>query len=403
MKTKDFNITQIWLALSLVLTTATQLRWGDLPIGPGELMLVLWLIIAGFHILKQRRILLTSSSKLFIIFWSVILILLFAGLLVGLCQGVFNVNIGIHNLLAYLFICLFTLIALIYWDSKEVVVIGKLVLFYAVVGLAPLWIYGQWFTEFGKLQIWYGGSRFLGWAVDPNQTAILLAPLPFIALYYLRQSRIYIHKVMFLALLIGAIILGIGTGSDSLKVAWAGAIVFYFLIAMLSRGKNTYRKLVTVSAIIIVVCFIGIFVFGPKIYASVEAMYNYGNQGAIRIALWVNGLQAISNSPFVGFGPGAYSGIYKPFSGSECHNTFIDWMTNNGIAGFLLLFFLLTIIFVRAISSKNEEVVAVLTTLIIVSIFLYVIRHPVWWFYILWAISVTSIVKETEKLNIDNT
>ena len=88
-------------------------------------MLVLWLIIVGFHILKQRRILLTSSLKLFIIFWSIILILLFSGWLVGLCQGVFNVRAGIRNLLAYLFICLFTLIAVSYWDSKKVAIIGN--------------------------------------------------------------------------------------------------------------------------------------------------------------------------------------------------------------------------------------------------------------------------------------
>lgn len=394
MKSKGFSPIELWFAMALVLTTATQLRWGDSPIGPGELMLVIWLIIAGFHILKQRRILLTSSSKLFIVFWSVILILLFAGWLVGLCQGVFNVRAGIHNLVAYLFVCLFTLIAVSDWDSKKIAIIGKLVLLFAVVGLAPLWIYGQWFTEFGKLQIWYGGSRFLGWAVDPNQTAILLVPLPFIALYYLRQSRIFIHKVVFLALLIGAIVLGIGTDSDSLKVAWAGATVVYFLIAMLSRGRFTYRKLVTVSAIIILVCLAGIFVFGSEIYASVEDMYYLGDQGPVRIALWTNGLHAASSSPLVGFGPGAYSGVHEPFSGSECHNTFIDWMTNTGAAGFLLLFFLLTLIFVKAISSKNEEVVAVLTTLIIVSMFLYVIRHPVWWFYILWSISVTLIGKE---------
>lgn len=396
MKTKDFNITQIWFALALVLTTATQLRWGNSPIGPGELMLVIWLIIVGFHILKQRRILLTSSLKLFIIFWSIILILLFSGWLVGLCQGVFNVRAGIHNLLAYLFICLFTLIAVSYWDSKKVAIIGKLVLLFAVVGLAPLWIYGQWFTEFGKLQIWYGGSRFLGWAIDPNQTAILLVPLPFIALYYLKQSRIFINKVVFLALLVGAIVLGIGTDSDSLKVSWIGAIVIYSIYTMLSRGKITYRKLVTVSAIIILVCFAGIFVFGSEICASVEEMYYLGNQGPVRIALWTNGLHAASNSPLVGFGPGAYSGVHEPFGGSECHNTFIDWMTNTGAAGFLLLFFLLTLIFIKAMSSKNEEVVAVLTTLIIVSIFLYVIRHPIWWFYILWSISVTSIGKESE-------
>ncbi len=394
MKTADYSFSQIWFALALVLTTATQLRWGGLPIGLGELMLVVWLIVAGLLIIQQKRVLLSSTLKLFLFFWSVVLILLFAGWLVGLFQGVADIRAGSHNLLAYLFVCLITLTAITYWNSEQVITIGKLVLFFVVLALIPLWIYGQFFNEIGSLNIWYGGSRFLGWAVDPNQTAILIVPLPFIALYYYRQSHNFIHKIIFLALLGSTIVLGIGTDSDSLKVAWVGAIVVYFILILLARGKLTYLKVVTISAIILLLFSIGLFVFGTKIYASVEHMYYLGNQGPVRIALWANGIQATSNSPLVGFGPGAYSGVQEPFSGSECHNTFIDWMTNTGVAGFLILFFLLTFIFIKAItSSNNQEVVAVLTSLIIVSLFLYVIRHPVWWFYLLWTISLTSFRK----------
>jgi O-antigen ligase len=395
MKTFDYSFSQIWFALALVLTTATQLRWGGLPIGPGELMLVVWLIATGLQIIKQRRITLSLPLKLFIAFWSVVLILLFAGWLVGLFQGVFDVRAGTHNLLAYLFVCLITLTAITYWNSEQAITIGKLVLFFVVLALIPLWIYGQFFNEIGSLNIWYGGSRFLGWAVDPNQTAILTVPLPFMALYYYRQSSKFKHKMLCIVLLFGSIILGIGTDSDSLKVAWVGAIVVYFILTLLARGQLTHLKVVIALAIILLICSIGLFVFGAKIYASVEQMYYLGNQGPVRLALWANGIQATSNSPLVGFGPGAYSGVQEPFSGSECHNTFIDWMTNTGVAGFLILFFLLTFIFIKAItSSNNQEVVAVLTTLIIVSLFLYVIRHPVWWFYLLWVISLISFRKE---------
>lgn len=399
MKTNEYNVLQIWFALALVLTTATQLRWGGLPIGFGELMLVVWLIVVGFQIIKQKRIPLSSPLKLFLVFWSVVLILLFAGWLVGFFQGVADVRAGTHNLFAYLFVCLITLTAIIYLDNEQVITIGKLVLIFAVVGLVPLWIYGQFFNEIGPLNIWYGGSRFLGWAVDPNQTAILITPLPFIALYYYRQSHTFIHKIVFMALLVGALVLGIGTDSDSLKVAWVGAIVVYFFLALLVRGSLSYLKLVLVSAIILFICCTGIFVFGSKIYASVEYMYYLGDQGPVRLALWANGLHATSNSLLVGFGPGAYSGVQEPFSGSECHNTFIDWMTNTGVVGFLLLFFLLAFIFVKAILRRTNEVVAVLTTLIIVSLFLYVIRHPVWWFYLLWTISLTFSKEEVGTIN----
>ena len=387
---------KIWFALALVLTTATQLRWNNLPMGPGELMLVIWLMSVGFHILKQGRFPLSVSFKLLIIFWGLGLVSLCAGWLVGLSQGVFDAAPALHNLLAYLFVSFVALFGAIHWRNDEIKQIGEMVLIFSIGGLIPLLIYAQYSNKLYMLSLWLGKeSRFLGWSRDPNQIAILVGPFPFLALYYLKKHSSALGKVLFLLLFTCSIVLGLSTDSDSLKVAWMVSVVIYSILVLLLCGKVTYRKAAVVSGIVLLCYFAGVFIFGSEVVSWIENIYYKQDQGSVRLALWVNGLQAASHSPLVGLGPGAFSGVQEAFAGMECHNTFIDWMTNTGVIGLLLLIFLLSWTFIKALSRSNDpEAVAVLTTVITVSLFLYVIRHPIWWLYIIWVISAMSSRKE---------
>ena len=111
-------------------------------------------ITVGIQIIKHKRISLSSTLKLFLVFGGC------ADIIVCRMASepfrVADIRLGSHNLLAYLFVCLITLAAIIYWDSEQAITVGKLVLIFAVFGLIPLWIYRQWFNEIGPLNIWYG-------------------------------------------------------------------------------------------------------------------------------------------------------------------------------------------------------------------------------------------------------
>ena len=80
--------------------------------------------------------------------------------------------------------------------------------------------------------------------------------------------------------------------------------------------------------------------FGPELLVMFERaatdLYADAGQGEIRFTVWLNGLRALAESPLVGWGPGAFSGLHEPFEGFEAHNTLIDWAASTGALGLAL-------------------------------------------------------------------
>ena len=75
------------LALGLLLVTSSQLRFGSLPIGPGETCLALWLFVM---VLRETRRLgppLTRALSRLLFFWTAFTMSLCLGLLTGLFIG----------------------------------------------------------------------------------------------------------------------------------------------------------------------------------------------------------------------------------------------------------------------------------------------------------------------------
>jgi hypothetical protein len=72
------------LAAGLVLTAATQLRANSLPVGPGELLLLAWLGMAALRHTLCRRVTLNSALVQVSVFWSVMIVTLCIGMIIGL-------------------------------------------------------------------------------------------------------------------------------------------------------------------------------------------------------------------------------------------------------------------------------------------------------------------------------
>jgi O-antigen ligase len=111
-----------------------------------------------------------------------------------------------------------------------------------------------------------------------------------------------------------------------------------------------------------------------------ESVESQGNQAGVRGTLWANGLVAISESPFVGWGPGPHSGLFEPFSHDEAHNSFIDLGMSGGlVAVCALVGYLLWLAYGMA---RRRDVTALcgLVAIVIFSCFHYVLRQPAFWF-----------------------
>ena len=400
---KNTNLELIWLATGIVLTTATQLRFPGIPIGIGEIILSIWIILALVKILTNKCLLITPIVKLVYLFWGVGFISLALGLSIGDSLNLKSGNWH-HDSFALCFSFIFSLcLANSYFFYLEIKKMINYVISFSLLALLTVFLFPS-FIPF--LTPWYEGVRFLGWTQNPNQLALLLTVIPFFALYCLRSGSQFFLKLKFIFLMIVCFVLGISTQSDALAFGWIiGFTLIIFLELYLFIDKNIVpkkyinseikgliRAIMAISATIIILILTE-FIY-QQLYSNTANVYDQADQGSIRMTLWKNGITAISSSPLFGLGPGAHSGETRPFLDEEAHNTFIDWGSSSGIVGIIAYISLLGWIGWQAWKNQSFIMFAAVICLTIFSCFHYILRQPIFWFYLL---SINSLTNQTTK------
>src|ERR1700748_1584540 len=90
------------LALGLLLTTASQLRLGGSPLGPGEMCLVLWLVVMLVREVGRLGPPLTFALSRLLGFWTIFAMSLSLGFLTGLLIGqLYDMHWVLHDVMAY--------------------------------------------------------------------------------------------------------------------------------------------------------------------------------------------------------------------------------------------------------------------------------------------------------------
>ena len=380
-----------WMAMGVALTTATQLR-AIPPVGIGEVMLSAWMILVGIKSSRIRRYLITPLTQVFFWFWIVSLMALIAGILVAESRGITSEGVY-HDGFAFIFSFMFCLCLSSSIKSadiiKKIIVVNAL---FTTICLATLFSVGAPF-----LVPWYGGSRFAGWANNPNQTALLLSMIPFLLLHlliYYKKNKTP-EKIIYLLMVFTSLFIGKSTDSDALKFGWfigfsitvlgliyQGALGYSSIHKITSNQKKAIHKLI-IKIILTLIILIVIYLVFSQVGAVATYLYNRGGHGSDRMILWKHGIAAISSSPLFGLGPGAHSGVKEPFLDFESHNTFIDWAGSSGLLGLIAYATLLGWIGWKAWRSGSSVLFAALISLIGFSGFHYVLRHTVFWFYLL--------------------
>ena len=187
--------------------------------------------------------------------------------------------------------------------------------------------------------------------------------------------------------------------SDALNVALIIGITIlaclYWYNKVILSKKLSYWKGIWLKIFIPLIFISFIVIFGLSVYTIIQDgitdISDEGNQRLyIRYALWKNGWEAIKVSPIFGLGTGAFSGVDDPFRGMEAHNTFIDFGTNTGLLG--LMIYLLLILWTAWLAWRRNEYVlfAGIITITLYSTFHFVLRHPLYWFYLILVISICT-------------
>ena len=380
----------IALGLALGLTSATQLRAPFLPVGPGEVLLAMWLCAALVSLARQRQFETNPLVKPFLVFW----LLTLAALALGWCSGLYlNVwdNASTRDAFAVLLAAGVVMVSSVQRRAAQRLWLASGALSVTlVVGLGVLLALSTMGRPvLGPINSLYG-FRFAGWALNPNQTALAVSVVPFFAIERRNACEGRVSRLGWTVVALVALVVGIATLSDALMLGWgvAAAIIGgkWWALTTFVPGNSRSAKRIAIFAVPLVV--VGaIIAAGPRIIqlseATAESSYQSNGQGADRVARWKHGLDAAARAPVFGLGPGSYSGPFSSFQGEEAHNTPIDWLDSTGVVGLLALLGLWSWVAWRVASMKRKGAGIALSALLSFAMFHFVLRQPVFWFLLL--------------------
>lgn len=382
------RISAVWLGVAAALTSATQLRLPGLPVGPGEILLVTWVIVTITARLMSGRIASAPVTRVFTGVWLLSYLLMLTGWLVAIVIGKRGVG-AVHDFLAFLLagLAVITLAS----DPRLRSTMrraGSVAMATTALPLVMLLAIVPLTLTLGPLFLFPG--RFQGWAANANQVALAMAAVPFLA--FRQAARVPRRRGFFIIVAVASMLVGLASASDGLLVGWIGGLFLAaaaWAVRFWTRPRTSFGS-AAVVAILLPMAIVGAMALSAPHAVRVvteeaeEMYYGQNQQGAVRLALWRNGVKAMSLSPVVGLGPGRHSGLVRPHTGSEAHNSFVDWGTSTGVAGAALLIGLYLWVLIRALRSGSAALFSAVAVIIVVSIFGYYMRHPLFWFYLLW-------------------
>lgn len=388
----------VWLSLATILTSATQLRSTSILLGPGEILLASWL---GWRLLTLLARGSGSLSHLMVeifFFWLAAFLLLSLGWLQAVRIGVWD-TAAYHDLVAYLFVFCVAWFAAEWLEPDSALRVAHSMTLMSGGILLCLLLVGSFFPVVGPLKIWYEGDvlRFTAWAENPNQTALLACPLPFLALHLLKVCQTAAKKWAYSLLSLSLLFVGVMTGSDALTAAWSLSFSVlawvWWVRCVRSRRAGYWRpvltKLLLPVGVLTLIAIISV-LMGEQLVEKLSSELNSGNQAVVRFTLWRHGIEAMLASPIFGLGPGSYSGLGAPFQHTEAHNTLIDWGMSSGIVGVLLLLSAYAVVLWR-MRTKSLFLFGAALSLLAFSFFHYVLRQPLFWLYLILCLRISSL------------
>ena len=387
-----------WAALGVVLTGATQLRAGGVPLGPGELLLAAWVLFVVFLLLVGLNFKIGNALKIMLIYWLISWTLMGFGTIIAISMSRLETNTAIHDIFAFLFLTIISCLLSLNLNNKDSHYHGQLasLAFFILAFCSTLLLaIAMIVPRLGPIDFWWA-YRFRGWAENPNQMALLMLGMPFLGWHLLRRSRRSRHRIAYTLAIGCCVLVGVATASDGLRIAWAvtlgglGVLAWYRAVLLRARGAVMYLSHLALPLLAVVLGY----TFGDELVAQLERVsqetYEEGGQGSVRTTLWSHGIEAILRSPLVGFGPGSYSGLYGPFEGYEAHNMLIDWGMSTGGLGVLLHVGLLLLIAWRAFKANSLALLGLVASLIMFGMSAYILRQPIYWLLLVLSLTFTE-------------
>ena len=223
----SFMLSDLVLALGLVLSPSSQFRVPDLPVGPGECCFVIWLFIGLMREIRRGIPLLTGALSRLLLFWTVFALALWIGLIGATIMGDRqDPELVMHDVVAYSLLAAVSLFSVLGPEARQRM--HRIAWFVAVLGTIPVFLQLLQAWEFYTLSLdpWYW-DRLTGWSQNPNQLGFMCAALSLVSVYLMDRSSGSIKKLLVAICAVINITAGRLTHSDAFTLAFfVGLLVF---------------------------------------------------------------------------------------------------------------------------------------------------------------------------------
>lgn len=390
------------LALGLVLGTASQLRLPSVPLGIGEVCLVVWLGLASLHVLTSSKICNPTALLWLLAFWAFfIFIQSFGAFLALLRPEIIDPELVAHDIFAYLLVAAVTCLVAATMRPEGTLrqSLWFLIGFWIIAMAAQLALGWGYFT-ISSVNPWYW-DRFRGWSENPNQLAIYCAVLTPLSLHMALTAKRFGRLAAGLSC-IATFVVGRLTKSDTFLISMSLSIPLFTALRLRSWLTSTEHRrslrfaAAAIAMIAIVPLSLSLLPYGVATANDVEGlaasmMKDRGGEATkatanLRLSLWQDALHAGLESGSLGLGPGPHlekptgitdKGVPLPV---EAHSTLLDVFTQSGLLGVVAVFSLLAGTLALLLRARLDALAVLIFALAIFSISHFILRHPTVWF-----------------------
>ena len=357
------------LALGMLLATASQLRASDLPIGPGELCLVIWLVLISSRELIRFGPPLTPALSRLLLFWTVFAFSLSLGFLTELFVGrPYDPSWVLHDAMAYPLLAAVSCLSVVDPGARpRLRRVAWLLITFGTAGLAFQIAVGWDLIDFPLIQPWFW-ERFRGWSANPNQLALLCAVLGLLSLHLADTAARLSGRISAIVCSILPIYVGRMTGSDTFTLALVASGLIFIVLKLQAWLLLSQRRLVLHSAFAWIIALALPLMLAslaplaisaaPEAWGFVKELSKGGGkelaeESDLRLSLWANAIEVGVGSAMLGLGPGPHLEIPASIveeriktedppgniehpqrtvaPNFEAHNAFLDLLTQGGL------------------------------------------------------------------------
>lgn len=407
------------VALGMLLSLQTQLRPNGSVVGPGELLLVVWMV--PLFLLEIWRF----QPKVHRAFWD--LTRFWAVFALAESVGVFasiattklsDWSLVLHDIVAYLLLIALCGLLTVSPDAANrlrriqwlTILFGSVLLLLQLANASGL-------ISISGIDPWYW-QRLRGWSENPNQLALECLLLGFLSLSCAEQSS----RPAIAWVAIACASLAIGTGwlakSNAFTIVVLGALILFAAMKAMRRIAQLERKGIPAFSLTVASCallLLGLCLLAPFFQQHSNAVNSIKSDIArdnrsetnqelsLRLFLWKEALERGADSHMLGLGPGPHLEIpYAVLAGRrggnepvnlqhpkpelapnfEAHNTTLELFVQGGVLAAGAFLSLCAVALWRAWQAGMDG----LTTLLLASgafgSFHVISRHPMIWFII---------------------